>query len=77
MAFVVAVLCAPAGMRLISDFARLVSLGGAHGGLIFVLAHWFPRTASGLVRLGDALDVLLASKQLPGRDRISWPASHQ
>ena len=37
----------------VSDFARLASLGVAHCGLVFVLAQRFPRTSSGLVRLGD------------------------
>jgi hypothetical protein len=59
----------------VSDFARLASLGVAHCGLIFVLAQRFPRTSRGLVRLGDALDSVLASKQLPGRDAVSWLAS--
>ena len=61
----------------VSDFARLASSGTAHCGLIFVLAHRYPRTSSGLVRLGDTLDALLASKQLPGRDGIIWLASDQ
>jgi len=59
----------------VSDFARLASQGVAHCGLNFVLAPRYPRTASGLVRLGDSLDVLLASKQLPGRDSVTWLAS--
>jgi predicted nuclease of predicted toxin-antitoxin system len=61
----------------ISDFARLASQGVAHCGLIFVRAQRFPRTASGLVRLGDALDAMLASKRLPGRDGVTWLASDQ
>jgi hypothetical protein len=59
----------------VSDFARLASQGVRHCGLVFVLAQRFPRTSSGLVRLGDALDVMLASKQLPGRDGIIWLGS--
>lgn len=59
----------------VSDFARLASLGVAHGGLVFVLARPFPRTSGGLVRLGDALDAMLVSKQLPGRDGIIWLVS--
>lgn len=56
----------------VSDFARLTRQGFAHSGLVFVAARRFPRTASGLHRLGDALDALLASKQLPGPDGIVW-----
>ena len=59
----------------VSDFARLVSLGVAHCGIVFVLAQRFPRTSRGLVRLRDALDAMLASKQLPGRDGVVWLAS--
>lgn len=59
----------------VSDFARLASLGVTHCGLIFVLAQRFPRTSSGLVRLGDALDALLASKRLPGPNAVVWLAS--
>lgn len=61
----------------VSDFARLASLGVAHCGLIFVLAQRFPRTSGGLVRLGDALDAIMASKQLPGRDAVIWLASRR
>ncbi|MFI5916069.1 DUF5615 family PIN-like protein [Dactylosporangium sp. NPDC051541] len=61
----------------VSDFARLASQGAAHCGLIFVPARRYPRTRSGLVRLGDALDVLLASKQLPGKDGVTWLGSDQ
>jgi hypothetical protein len=61
----------------VSDFARLSSLGVTHCGLIFVLAQRFPRTSSGLRRLGDALDALVSSKQLPGRDGVIWLASHR
>lgn len=59
----------------VSDFARLASQGVAHCGLIFVLAQRYPRTAGGLIRLGNALDVVLASKQLPGRDGVTWLGS--
>lgn len=59
----------------VSDFARLASLGVTHCGLVFVLARRFPRTLNGIARLGDALDSMLASKQLPGRDGIIWLAS--
>jgi hypothetical protein len=56
----------------VSDFARLAGQGFAHCGLIFVSSRRFPRTATGLHRLGDALDALLSSKRLPGRDGIVW-----
>jgi predicted nuclease of predicted toxin-antitoxin system len=59
----------------ISDFARLAAQGATHAGLIFVSAQRFPRTANGLVRLGDALDALLAAKQLPGPDGVIWLAA--
>jgi predicted nuclease of predicted toxin-antitoxin system len=56
----------------VSDFARLASLDVTHCGLVFVRAQRYPRTSSGLVRLGDALDALLASKRLPGQNGILW-----
>jgi hypothetical protein len=56
----------------VSDFHRLASLGLPHCGLVFVLARRFPRTSSGLHRLGDALEALLAAKRLPGSDGIVW-----
>ena len=56
----------------VSDFARLAQQGFAHCGLVFVSGQRFPRTASGLHRLGNVLDSLLSSKQLPGRDGIIW-----
>lgn len=58
----------------ISDFARLAALGATHAGIIFVSAQRFPRTAGGLVRLGDALDAVLAAKQLPGESSVTWLA---
>jgi hypothetical protein len=56
----------------VTDFARLAQQGFAHCGLVFVSSQRFPRTGSGLHRLGCALDALLSSKQLPGRDGITW-----
>lgn len=56
----------------VSDFKRLDSLGVPHCGLVLVRARWFPRTMSGLARLGDALDVVLAAKGLPGRNGVLW-----
>jgi predicted nuclease of predicted toxin-antitoxin system len=49
----------------VSDFARLAALGVQHAGIVFVSAQRFPRTAKGLVRLGHALEAVLAAKQLP------------
>jgi predicted nuclease of predicted toxin-antitoxin system len=54
----------------VSDFARLATLGVEHAGIVFVSAKRFPRTANGLVRLGDALDAVLASKGLPPREGV-------
>jgi len=56
----------------VSDFARLAAQGATHAGLVFVSAQRFPRTADGLARLGNALDVLLAAKELPGADTTIW-----
>lgn len=56
----------------ISDFARLAAQGATHAGLILVSSQRFPRTAHGLVRLGDALEALLAANQLPGPDGVIW-----
>ncbi len=61
----------------VSDCNRLASSGAAHCGIVFVLAQRFPRTSSGLVRLGDALHALLLSKQLPGHDGVVWLTSDQ
>jgi uncharacterized protein DUF5615 len=58
----------------VSDFARLAAQGATHAGLIFVSSQRFPRTANGLVRLGDALEALLAADQLPGPDAVMWLA---
>lgn len=56
----------------VGDFARLTGQGAAHSGLILVSARRFPRTAAGLHRLGDRLDDLLSSKQLPDKDEVIW-----
>lgn len=58
----------------ISDFARLAAQGATHGGLVFVWSQRFPRTTNGRVRLGDALEALLAANQLPGPDGVIWLA---
>lgn len=58
----------------VSDFARLAAQGATHAGLIFVSAQRFPRTRYGLTCLADALDAVLAAKQLPGRDGVAWLA---
>ncbi|MCP2327524.1 putative nuclease of putative toxin-antitoxin system [Hamadaea flava] len=60
----------------VSDFARLAAQGAAHAGIVFVSAQRFPRTSNGLVRLGDALEALLAEKHLPGPDGVIWLASN-
>jgi hypothetical protein len=59
----------------VSDFARPAHLGADHCGLIFVPARRYPRTASGIVRLGAALDARPAAEQLPGRGGITWLAA--
>ena len=56
----------------VSDFARLAQQGFAHCGLVFVSSRRFPRTSSGLHRLGVALEDLLSSKQLPGIAGTTW-----
>jgi hypothetical protein len=56
----------------VSDFARLAQRGFAHCGLVFVSSQRFPRTGSGLRRIGDALGALISAKQLPGRGGITW-----
>ncbi|WP_158647497.1 DUF5615 family PIN-like protein [Actinoplanes sp. ATCC 53533] len=53
----------------VGDFARLAQRGVAHCGLVFVSGRRFPRTRSGLHRLGDALGALLSAKKLPGPGR--------
>lgn len=58
----------------ISDFARLAAQGATHAGLIFLSAQRFPRTANGLVRLGDALEALLVANQSPCPDGVIWLA---
>jgi hypothetical protein len=55
----------------VSDLARLAA---THAGIIFVSARRFPRTASGITRLNEALDALISSKQLPGKDGVIWLA---
>lgn len=56
----------------VSDFARLAQQGFAHCGLVFVNSRRFPRTESGLHRMGEALHALLSQKGLPGRDGVTW-----
>lgn len=57
----------------VSDFARLAR-HDPHAGLIFVLAKRYPRTPSGLHRLGEQLDRLLHDKQSPGSGEVHWLA---
>jgi hypothetical protein len=62
----------------VGDFARLAAMGLPHAGIVFVSSRRFPRTPKGLVRLGHALEALLAAEQLPPRGGIIWlspPAS--
>lgn len=56
----------------VSDFARLAQQGFSHAGLIFVSSRRFPRTGAGLQRLAKALDELLSSGDVPGRDGVIW-----
>lgn len=56
----------------VSDFARLAARGAPHAGIVFVSVRRFPRTANGLVRLGDSLDRVLASKGLPPIGGVIW-----
>lgn len=56
----------------ISDFARLAQQGFGHVGIVFASSRRFPRTAAGLPRLAKALDDLLSSGGLPGRDGVAW-----
>lgn len=58
----------------VSDFARLAAQGATHAGLVFVSSQRFPRTTNGLIRLGDALEAILAADQLPGPDGVIWLA---
>lgn len=55
----------------VSDFARLAGQA-SHAGVIFVLAKRFPRTGSGLHRLGERLDQLLRDKQVPQPGEVHW-----
>lgn len=57
----------------VSDFARLAQQA-PHAGIIFVLAKRFPRTGSGLHRLGDRLSELLRDKQQPQPGEVHWLA---
>jgi predicted nuclease of predicted toxin-antitoxin system len=61
----------------VSDFARLAALGVQHCGIVFVSAQRFPRTANGLVRLGDALNAVLTAKGLPPRGGAIWLSPNQ
>lgn len=61
----------------VSDFARLAALGVPHAGIVFVSAQRFPRTASGLVRLGDAIEAVLAAPGLPPRGGVIWLSPSQ
>jgi len=56
----------------VSDFARLAQQRVPHCGLIFVSGRRFPRTATGLHRLGGALGRLLSENRIPGDEGIIW-----
>lgn len=55
----------------VSDFARLAGQV-SHAGIIFVLAKRFPRTGSGLHRLGESLDQMLREKKTPRPGEVHW-----
>ncbi|XVV17571.1 DUF5615 family PIN-like protein [Actinoplanes sp. CA-131856] len=56
----------------VSDFARLAQQGFGHAGILFVHSRRFPRTASGLGRISQALDGMLSKGEMPGRDEVAW-----
>jgi hypothetical protein len=56
----------------VSDFARLAALAVPHAGIVLVSPQRFPRTASGLNRIGDALQAVLSTKGLPPRGGVIW-----
>ncbi|GAB3184406.1 hypothetical protein FHX75_121306 [Micromonospora palomenae] len=58
----------------VRDFARLAPQM-PHAGIILVSARRFPRTRSGLARLLDALDGVLATKSVPTPDSVAWLGS--
>ena len=55
----------------VRDFARLASVM-PHAGIVFVSSQRFPRTRSGMGRLLEALDALLAADRVPPRDGVVW-----
>lgn len=57
----------------VGDFARLAP-HSPHAGIVFVLAKRFPRTGSGLHRLGERLERLLAEKLVPQAGEVYWLA---
>jgi predicted nuclease of predicted toxin-antitoxin system len=56
----------------VADFLRLARQGFSHAGLILVTSRRYPRTRSGLHRLGKALDDFLSAGNSPGQDGIVW-----
>jgi hypothetical protein len=56
----------------VSDFARLANIGAPHAGIVFVSSQRFPRTRTGLTRIGDALDAAMTAKQLPPTGGVIW-----
>ena len=55
----------------VGDFARLAA-HASHAGIIFVLAKRYPRTRTGLHRLGEQLDRLLRDKGAPSPGQVQW-----
>ena len=56
----------------VRDFVRLHAVGQPHAGIIYVSARRFPRTRTGLVLIGDALEAVLTAKALPPRGDVIW-----
>lgn len=55
----------------VRDFARLAPTV-PHAGIVFVSAQRFPRTGTGLSRLGAALEKLLSADGLPPAGGVIW-----
>ena len=55
----------------VRDFSRLASTT-PHGGIILVSGQRFPRTATGLARLGTSLGALLTNGRQPPPGGVVW-----
>ncbi len=55
----------------IRDFAILVR-HTSHGGALFVHGQRWPRTPSGIPRLGVALEKMIANGHVPGANDVAW-----